>query len=36
MFEFAGTEGTVDSVHPTDLGFLSMAKRIAEDLKTFL
>ena len=36
MFAIAGTEGTVDSVHPTDLGFLSMAKRIAEDLKTFL
>ena len=36
MFALAGTEGTVDSVHPTDLGFLSMAERIREDLNTFL
>ena len=28
-----GFEGTVDTVHPTDLGFYYMAKRIAEELK---
>jgi len=32
LLTIAGNEGTVDSTHPTDLGFFSMAKRIAETL----
>ena len=33
MFALAGTEGTVDSVHPTDLGFYFMAKALEPTLK---
>lgn len=32
----SGTEGTVDTVHPTDLGFFSMAKAVTEVLKEIL
>ena len=33
LMAICGTEGTVDSVHPTDLGFFSMAKAIINVLK---
>lgn len=33
LMSICGTEGTVDSVHPTDLGFFSMAKAIINVLK---
>ncbi len=36
MFALAGTEGTVDAVHPTDFGFFSMAERISELLTPML
>ncbi|MBQ7343446.1 MAG: SGNH/GDSL hydrolase family protein [Clostridia bacterium] len=36
LLTLAGAEGSVDFTHPTDLGFFSMAKRIAEDLNNFL
>lgn len=36
MLGEAGFEGTVDALHPTDLGFYNMAKRIAEELKEVL
>ena len=32
----AGPDGTVDHLHPTDLGFYSMAQAIKEVLKTIL
>jgi hypothetical protein len=36
LFAIAGTDGTVDATHPNDLGFLSMASRIAEVLGPIL
>ncbi len=33
LMELAGDEGTVDNVHPTDLGFFSMASAILDILK---
>ena len=36
LMEIAGTEGTVDTVHPTDFGFYSMAKRILEELRELI
>lgn len=36
LMEFAGKEGTVDTTHPTDLGFFSMAKRLSPVLKQIL
>ena len=36
LMDIAGTEGTVDSVHPTDLGFFSMAKTMSKLLKNIL
>ena len=32
LMELAGNEGTVDTTHPTDLGFFSMAKRLEKEL----
>ncbi|MBE6920131.1 MAG: hypothetical protein E7468_01030 [Ruminococcaceae bacterium] len=36
LMEMAGNEGTVDTCHPTDLGFASMASKLAEILKQIL
>lgn len=36
LMELAGEEGTVDSCHPNDLGFMSMAKAVGEVLKKIL
>lgn len=33
LMDMAGNEGTVDSCHPNDLGFMSMAKAIGDVLK---
>ena len=36
LMAFAGKEGTVDTTHPTDFGFFSMAKRLSPVLKEIL
>ena len=36
LMAFAGKEGTVDTTHPNDLGFYSMAQRISPVLKKML
>ena len=36
LMELAGNEGTVDSCHPTDLGFASMAKCVGDLLEKIL
>jgi hypothetical protein len=36
LLEMAGNDGSVDGVHPTDFGFASMAKAIAQVLKQIL
>ncbi len=36
LMEVAGTEGTVDDCHPTDLGFASMAKALGDLLERIL
>lgn len=36
LMELAGTEGTVDGTHPTDLGFASMAKAFGDLLEKIL
>ena len=36
LMAICGTDGTVDNVHPTDLGFFSMAKAIIDVLKEIL
>ena len=36
LMAFAGKEGTVDTTHPTDFGFFSMATRISPVLKEIL
>lgn len=36
LMELAGTEGTVDTTHPTDFGFASMAKAFGDLLETLL
>ena len=36
LFDFCGCDGTVDGVHPTDLGFFSMAEKICPVLKEML
>ena len=33
LMDMAGNEGTVDSCHPNDLGFMSMAKAIGDVLE---
>lgn len=36
LMTICGTEGTVDTVHPTDLGFLSMAQAVINVMKEIL
>ena len=36
LMNICGTEGTVDTVHPTDLGFLSMAQAVINVMKEIL
>ena len=36
LLEMAGNEGSVDGIHPTDLGFASMAKAVADVLEQIL
>ena len=36
LLEMAGNEGSVDRIHPTDLGFASMAKAIAVVMEKIL
>ncbi|MBE6942277.1 MAG: hypothetical protein E7455_08355 [Ruminococcaceae bacterium] len=36
LLELAGNDGSVDGIHPTDFGFASMAKAIAQVLKQIL
>jgi len=36
LMALAGTDGTVDNVHPNDLGFASMARAVGDILETIL
>ena len=36
LMQYAGNDGTVDGIHPNDLGFHSMAKVLIEKLKTLI
>ena len=36
LMELCANEGTVDGVHPNDLGFFSMAERVSLEINKFI